>query len=123
MLSHFFSKSGAVKSYGLFSTAHLILFSVTVLFIVLALIKTRRADEKKILSITRWMAIVLWGLEIAKISFQLITGNAGNPNSYIPLYFCSLPLYCLPLCAWGRGKVRRIGDVFMVIGGITSKST
>ncbi len=118
MFSHFFVKSDSVTPYGLFTPSHLLLFCFTALFIVLALIKNRHADEKKVLTATRWIAVILWVLEIAKIIFNFMTGNGDNPNTYVPLYFCSLPLYCLPLSALGRGKVKRIGDVFMVIGGM-----
>ncbi len=62
---------------------------------------------------------LLWILECSKIIFNLFVGNGGNPNTYVPLYFCSLTLYSGLAAGYGKGAVKRCGDVFMLVGGLT----
>ncbi|MBE7035733.1 MAG: hypothetical protein E7403_00375 [Ruminococcaceae bacterium] len=118
MFQNFFSKAGAVEPYKAYSAEHFILICICGILIIFALWKYRKADRKTVLSITRWCAIALWILEIIKIVFNLLIGNANNPNTYIPLYFCSIPLYGLIMCGWGKGLLKRNGEVFMIVGGM-----
>lgn len=70
------------------------------------------------MKIIRFSTALMWGLEIAKILFNLVSGNVKSLNSYIPFYFCSMPLYFGIFSGFGKGTVKRIGDVFLVVGGI-----
>ena len=118
MFQYFFSKSGTVEPYTIFSMGHFVLLAICAFFIILFLWKNRYADEKRVLNITRICAVLLWGLEIIKIIFNLVVGNWNDPNSYIPLYFCSIPLYCSVMSGWDKGRVKRVGDVFLTVGGL-----
>ena len=118
MFKYFFAKSGMVEPYKIFSSSHVILVCICMFFIVRALWRNRHADSKTVLRITRYCAVLLWVLEVMKIAFNLLIGNGENPNTYIPLYFCSIPLYCSLMSGWGRGTVKRTGDVFMTVGGL-----
>lgn len=118
MFQYFFAKSGTVEPYKIFSSSHFILIFISAFLIVCALWRNRHANEKMVLYVTRHCAVLLWILEFMKIAFNILAGNGNNPNTYIPLYFCSIPLYCSVMSGWGSGKVKRVGDVFMTVGGM-----
>ena len=61
---------------------------------------------------------VMWILELIMISFKISTGGKRNLNNYVPLYYCSLLLYAGLLSSFAKGKLKRIGDVFLATGGI-----
>ena len=114
-----FSKSGTYEAYKMFSASHFMLLIICAFFIVWALNKSLNMNKDAVLKTVRRCVAVLWILETAKIIFNLYIGNAHNPNSYIPLYFCSIPLYCGILSSYAKGKLRHWGDVFLIVGGIT----
>ena len=109
---------GDLPACGMYSTGHWVLLAITAVLIGVGLFLTRRCDDKKVRLIIRVVTAVLWFLEIAKIIFVLIRTGAGDPNTYIPLYYCSLILYAGLLSSLGSGWVRRVGDVFIATGGI-----
>ena len=42
----------------------------------------------------------------------------GKPNKVIPLYYCSLLLYAGLMSSFGKGVIKKMGDVFLATGGI-----
>lgn len=115
-----FSKLGEREACGIFTVGHfaLLFLSIIGIYVALRLSKNKTKDEVKV--IIKVSTIFLWILEIIKIIFNLTTGNANNPNTYIPLYFCSLILYAGLLSAFSNGTLKRIGDVFLATGGIVA---
>lgn len=119
LLKRFFSKSGEVAPYEMFSFTHMVMLSLCILALFFMLNKTRGASQKQVKRIVKGSAYILWALEFLKIIFNLFSGNADEPNTYIPLYFCSITLYAAVLSGWAKGyTAKRIGDVFLVVGGI-----
>ena len=114
----FFSKSNEFEACGMFSIGHLILLISTILLISVALYFSRNMNKEQIKKTIKCITIVMWVLEIIKIIFNIIIGNISNPNTYIPLYFCSLILYAGILSSFCKGKLKRVGDVFLSTGGI-----
>ena len=57
-------------------------------------------------------------MEIFIIIFKLCTGDPRNVNNYVPLYYCSILLYAGTLSSCAKGKIKRMGDVFLATGGI-----
>lgn len=114
----FFAKPNEFEACGMFSIGHLILFISTVLLISVALYFSRNMNKEQIKKTIKCITIVMWVLEIIKIIFNIIIGNISNPNTYIPLYFCSLILYAGILSSFCKGKLKRVGDVFLSTGGI-----
>ncbi len=114
----FFAPSGKFPPTGTFSTEHIIMSSISFAAIIIALICTRKLDHKKVKSVIRFFTIVLCVLEIAKITFNLITGHISDLNSYIPLYFCSIMLYAGLLASFAKGWWKRTGEVFLATGGV-----
>ena len=115
----FFSKSGAFTSYEMYSITHFILLAACAILIAAALFLSRHFDKKAVLKTILICTALLWIFEATKIIFNLCIGNAKNPNTYIPLYYCSIPLYCGILSSFAKGKAKRIGDVFLTVGGLS----
>ncbi len=114
----FLSKPGEFPACELFSIGHLILFIITIVLVGIALFFSRKKNQKDVLNMIKVETVILWILEILKIIFNLKVGNASNPNTYIPLYYCSLILYAGILSGFCRGKLKRVGDVFLSTGAI-----
>ncbi len=113
-----FAKSGVYPAYHMYSGMHILLLLACTACVVYALWRSRGVEKKEVPRLIRKCTAGLWGLEIAKIVFNLAIGNAANPNTYLPLYFCSLVLYCGLFSGYGKGILKHIGDVFLVVGGI-----
>lgn len=114
----FFSKSGEYSACGIFTIGHLILLIITILCIMLALKFTKNSSKENVKKIIKKCTVIVWILEIIIISFKLKTGNIKNVNEYVPLYYCSLLLYAGAFSSFGKGKIKKIGDVFLATGGI-----
>ena len=115
-----FSKLGEYHACGMFTIGHLILLSITITGIIIALHYTTHKKDKEVKNIIMYSTMFLWFLEIVKIIFNLCSGNANNPNTYIPLYFCSLILYAGLFSALAKGTLKRVGDIFLATGGIVA---
>ena len=118
----FFAKPGEYKPCGLFSLQHIILLAVTILIIVVALKLTKTNKKENIRKIIMGITIFCWIMEIIKIVFNLKIGNVHNVNTYIPLYYCSILLYAGLLSSFGKGKAKRMGDVFLATGAFVGGS-
>lgn len=115
-----FSKIGEREACGIFTFGHFVLLGLSIIGIYIGLRLTKNKTKEDVKSIVKKSTIFLWILEFIKIAFNLLTGNADNPNTYIPLYFCSLTLYAGLLSAFGKGTLKRVGDVFFATGGIVA---
>lgn len=114
----FFAKPGEYNACELYSIGHGILLIITIIAIIIAVEITKTQNKDKIRKIIRIVTAVAWILEIIKIIFNFSIGNAKNPNTYLPCYYCSLLLYAGIFSSIGKGKLQRIGDVFLETGGI-----
>ena len=116
----FFSKSGTFKPCGIFTIGHLLLTVITIIFVTIALRKTIKMNVKEII---KKCTIFLWIFEVIIITFKISENGILNVNRYVPLYYCSLLLYAGLLSSFGKGKIKRMGDIFLatgtLIGGIT----
>ena len=115
----FFSKPGEYKPCGMFTLKHFTLIILTNIAILVALNYTLKKDVHKII---RRCTIFVWIYEIIIIIFKINTGGIENVNNYVPLYYCSLLLYAGLLSSFCKGKLKRIGDVFLATGGIIGGS-
>lgn len=114
----FFAKPGEYEPCGIFTMQHFELIIITILGIIFALKNTVNKTKDEVTQIIRKCTIIMWILEIIMIAFKLCTGDVRNLNNYVPLYYCSLLLYAGLLSSFGKGKLKRIGDVFLATGGI-----
>lgn len=111
----FFAEQGKYEPCGMYTTGHFVFLFLTLIGIVIGL---KYTDKNKIKGNIQIITIVVWILEIIKIIFNLKTGNAGNLNTYIPLYYCSILLYAGIFSSIGKGFIKKMGDVFLATGGI-----
>lgn len=118
MIKIFFSLPNQYPSAGLFSRWHLLLLSVTVIFIAVGLCFSRHMTATAVRRTVRVITLCLWGLELAKILFVLLVTDSRNPNEFIPLYYCSLILYAGLLSSFAKGLLCHVGDTFIAMGGI-----
>lgn len=112
----FIAKAGEYEPCGMLSVGHFILIAVTIIGIIIALKLTVNKNETK--KIIKGCTIFLWIFEIIIIMFKISTLGTENLNNYIPLYYCSIMLYAGLLSSFGKGKLQRVGDVFLATGGI-----
>lgn len=117
-----FSNIGEYEPCGIFTTDHFILIGITIIGIIIALKFTSNKSKEKVHSIIKKITIIMCILEIVKISFNLQQNSFRDVNTYMPLYYCSILLYAGLLSSFGKGALKRAGDVCLatgsVIGGI-----
>lgn len=113
-----FSKSETYPSCGIFTIGHFILIGITIIGLVIALKLTMKRSKEQVHKIIRNLTITVCILEIIKIGFNLKTDSIHNVNKYFPLYYCSILMYAGLLSSFGKGKLKRIGDVFLATGSI-----
>lgn len=114
----FFAPSGAFPPAGIFSRFHFIMLALAAVIITVALLIFRHAKPKTVKIQIRFFALFLCTLEVIKIIFNLRTGHGSDPNSYMPLYFCSIAMYAGLLAGFAKGFWKRVGEVFLATGGI-----
>ena len=113
----FFAKSGVYKPCGIYNLKHLIIALVTLTGIAIAVKNTKVKKQEDIKRIIKTATTIVWILEIMKVIFMFVTGQA-KPNKVIPLYYCSLLLYSGLMSSFGKGVIKKMGDIFLATGGI-----
>ena len=113
-----FAYPGKYEPCGLFTIDHLKLIIITIIGIIIGLKKTVNKTKEEVKSIIKRCTVLVWNLEVIIIAFKLYTGDIRNVNNYVPLYFCSLLLYAGALASFSKGKLKRMGEVFLATGGI-----
>ena len=113
-----FARPGEYKPCGIFSLEHFGLIAVTIVCIAIAIKNTYKNSKEEVKKIIKNCTIMLWIMEIFIIIFKLCTGDPRNVNNYLPLYDCSILLYAGTLSSFAKGKIKRMGDVFLATGGI-----
>ena len=114
----FFAKAGKYQACKLFTSGHFALIIATFACIAIALKKTLHKSKEDVYKIIRNLTIVLVLLEIFKIWFTLQDFKIINVKEWVPLYYCSLLLYAGLLSSFTKGKLKRVGDVFLATGSI-----
>ena len=114
----FFARPNEYEPCGIFTTKHFLLIILTIVAISIALKKTIHKSKEEIHKIIKNLTIVIWILEFVRIGFNIYIGNINNVNECLPLYYCSLLVYAGLMSSFGKGKIKRIGDVFLATGGI-----
>ena len=112
----FFAKPGEYEACGIFTFQHFILIAITLLGVIIALKYT--LNKKEVKKVIRNCTIFVWICEIIIIAFKIYATGTQDLNQYVPLYYCSLLLYSGLLSSFGKGKLKRIGDVFLATGAV-----
>lgn len=113
----FFAKPGVYEPCGIYNIRHLIIAIGTLLCVAIAAVMTKTNKKEDIKKIIRNITITVWCLEIIKIIFLFLIGQ-GKINRVVPLYYCSLLLYSGLMSSFGKGIIKKMGDVFLATGGI-----
>ena len=115
----FFAAKDVYPACGVYTMGHLISTLICFLSVALFVFLLRKSNIERIYFVIRIFAIVLTALELVKIFHNFYYGYT-NIDSWVPLSFCSLFIYACYLSGYGRGRLRMLGDSFMVIGGISA---
>ena len=113
-----FANAGKYEACGIFTIDHFILLVITIIGIFVALKYTVNKDKNTIYKIIKYTTIVAWILEVIKIYFNIKQNSIKAVNTYAPLYYCSILLYAGLLSSFGKGVLKRIGDVSLATGAI-----
>lgn len=112
----FLARAGEYEACGIFTIKHFILIAITLIAIIIALKYT--VNKKDVKKIIKGCTIFVWIFEVLIITFKISTGGIGHVNNWVPLYYCALLLYAGGFSSFGKGKLKRVGDVFLATGGI-----
>lgn len=113
---------GKYEPCGIFTTGHFVLATITIIAIYIALKYSVNKSREDVHNIIKWLTISVFVMEILKIIYNIVHNSIYDVNTYIPLYYCSILLYAGALSSFGKGTLKRIGDVTLAsgaaIGGI-----
>lgn len=109
---------GKYEPCGIFTKGHFILIGLTIISIAFALKKSINQKKEEVYNIIRKSTIIMWILEIIKIIFTISQNSLYDVETYLPLYYCSMLLYAGLLSSFGKGKLKRVGDVCLATGSI-----
>lgn len=111
-----FSNIGRYEPCGIFTKGHFILISITIISITIAIKYSIKKSKEEIFKIIKKITIIICILEIIKIIYSILLNSLYEVNSYLPLYYCSMLIYAGILSSFGKGKLKRTGDVFFMTG-------
>ncbi len=114
---YFYAPQGRFQPCGMFTIEHIIaaLVCLSVVVFALAFSRKKNIDEAFDLKIIRFFAFLLTFLEIIKIAHSFIYGDY-HLDAWFPLSYCGLFIYSLWMVGYGKGKIKRCGEVFIAYG-------
>ncbi len=104
------------KACGMFNILHYITIALFFAILLLCLYFSRNLTRLQAQETLRWITVAVILAEIVKISMRIQQGLA--PDSWMPLYYCSLFLYALCLIWLPWRPLKRAGYAYMTMGGI-----
>lgn len=106
------------KACGIFTKGHFILITITIIGIVIALKYSVNKSKKEVQHIIKWLTIIILIMEVLKIIYNIKQNSIYAVNTYLPLYYCSILLYAGLLSSFGKGILKKIGDVSLATGSV-----
>lgn len=105
---------------GMYSLGHFILFFIAIVIVSLYGYWALESSEEKVRKSFKVLSLVVLFLEIFKIVWNIVTYgfNVDQLDRYLPFYYCSLFIYAFLGIAFGRGKLKRYSEVWLVYGGL-----
>lgn len=117
-----FAKIGEYEPCGIFTKGHFILITITIIGIFIALKKSFNKRKEEVYTIIKKITIIMCILEIFRIIYSIAQNSIYEVNTYLPLYYCSILLYAGLMSSFGKGILKKIGDVTLasglIIGGV-----
>ena len=122
MLKLFFAPENTETACGMFTLPHIISLVLCLALICAAVYFSRKLSDGQIKKIIRILAYAFTAMEIIKIIYKIALGYTDKLDYFLPLSFCSLFIYSLWLCGYGRGLAYKIGAAFVrggcIVGGL-----
>ena len=111
-----------------YGPAHIVLLIVTFSFMIaMMFFFFRKKDNEWMTKFLKVMSIIVFVNEATYITWEAIEcnmhGHAFNFDTSLPLYTCSLFIYCLIPAAWAKGKVQESCLAFLTTIGIFAGAT
>ncbi len=103
---------------GMFNSLHLVATALFFMLLVLLLVLSRKMSARAAERTLLWLTIAVTVMEIIKIAVRIRRGL--GPDSWVPLYFCSLFIFAVWLVRIPCEPLRRTGYAFITMGGITA---
>jgi uncharacterized membrane protein YwaF len=101
---------------GMFSFGHIFTVILFVGLLVVGAILLRKINEKQLKIYMLSVAIAVTVMEIIKISLRVAKNQA--PDSYMPLYYCSLFIFAIWLSFAKNGILKTVAYSYMTMGAI-----
>ena len=123
-LYHFFDYKYNIPSFDsdLFSAPHIIYIILAIISAILVIIFRKKIKTDHFNLIFKILSIIIIALEISKMSFEsyydITTGRGFNKEGLLPIYTCSLYIYCMFLQAFFKGKLREYSLSFLTTIGM-----
>lgn len=105
-----------VETCGLFNIWHLLTVILFFGLLALLLFLSRNLTEKQMKLAHVWIAVGITILEIIKV-YTRIRGGEG-PDSWVPLYYCSLFIFAIWFSLSKWEPLKRAGQAYITMGGI-----
>ena len=112
-----FSPGNKLTACGMWSTTYIIALSIVVVLICVGLYLSRNMDKKNVKKVITIMAIWTIISEIIKMIFTGVTYGVKEVD-FLPLYFCSLFMFCTVFSVVPNEKLNKMGLSFLFYGGI-----
>lgn len=114
-MSLFFAPLDEFEPAGMFTPDHLIGLVISFGLLGVMLVVSRKMTWQMVMKLTRWLALIVTGLELIKIAYNFYYGYTWL-DAWFPLSYCSLFIYALWLSGYGKGRIKGIGDAYLVLG-------
>lgn len=112
LVNQFWAPKNMYEYCGMFSLGHMVLFLISIFLLIILLFISKNITVHDVEILTKIMAVIITILEGMKIYFNLYWGYK-NINSWLPISYCSIFIYALWLSAYGKEKLKEIGDSFI----------
>ena len=114
---YFYAPQGRFEPCGMFTSEHIISSLLCILIVIGLLVLLNKINCRNDLNqkIVRITAVSLTVLEVIKITHSFIYSDL-HLDAWFPLSYCGLFIYALWMVGFGKGKVKRCGEVFIAYG-------
>lgn len=112
-----FSARDKSTACGMWSTTYIIALAIVICVIVVGLILSRKMSHKAVRRTIICFAIFGVVTEICKMIFVGVTYGVDEVE-FVPLYFCSLFIYCTIMSLFKNETIKNTGLSFLFFGGI-----
>ena len=110
---YFFAPNGRFNPCGMFTAGHIFAAAICIAAVIFALYFTKNSTNHS--KLLRRSAIIITILESVKISHSFIYGDFYL-DAWFPLSYCGLFIFALWMAGYGKGVLKRTGEVFIAYG-------